>query len=324
MFNTPQTTVKRKSQSPLENTNKKVQTIDKTPLPVKMSDQKFDVNTAKAMMYEAKSKQTYALQTSSHLQPNEKKQAELILDVVAPLFSCMLDAFDRMLKTQSTDTMHSIAEQHVNQNNARLQNCLVESVYETDKLECRQRYKNLRITGLNINPDEPPKTAVIRFASAHGIEIKSEQIDEAIELKGKYASKYQSHLVRFNSERDRDQFIEAKFAAINRKKELHAEISNLRQSGTDTDLALAETKKRNELEPLAQVRIQEDLTPRRLSLLRVVNSSEMVKYFFTRNGVIHAVTNFRLFCELFEISVDEVHLLLADTRRISDPRCAKK
>ena len=30
-----------------------------------------------------------------------------------------------------------------------------------------------------------------------------------------------------------------------------------------------------------------------------------------------------MFCELFEISVDEVHLLLADTRRISDPRCAK-
>ena len=30
-----------------------------------------------------------------------------------------------------------------------------------------------------------------------------------------------------------------------------------------------------------------------------------------------------MFCELFEISVDEVHFLLADTRRISDSRCVK-
>ena len=53
---------------------------------------------------------------------------------------------------------------------------------------------------------------------------------------------------------------------------------------------MAESKKRNELDPLTKVRVQEDLTPRRLSLLRVVKSCETVKYSYTRNAVNHAIT----------------------------------
>ena len=133
---------------------------------------------------------------------------------------------------------------------------------------------------------EAPKTAVIRYATTNGIEMKADQIDEVIKLQGKRASPFKSDVVRSSSEKDRDTFIEAKFAAIKRRKEIQAVISNLRQSGTESDLALAETKKANELDPLSKVRIQEDFMPRRHSMLRAVKGSDMVRNAYTQNGVI--------------------------------------
>ena len=155
MYRTPVSSTKRKSRSPLENSNKKVLTSEDFPELPKMSQPKFNVEVAKTLMNEAKTQQLYAVQTSEKLNQDDKRQAALVLDMVAPLLTCMIESFDKMLKGQNTSIMKSVAEQQVNENNVRLQHSLVESVYETDKLECRQRYKNLRISGLEPNKMNP-------------------------------------------------------------------------------------------------------------------------------------------------------------------------
>ena len=83
----------------------------------------------------------------------------------------MIESFDKMLKGQNDEKMKAIAEKQISKNNVRLQNSLVESIFETDKLECRQRYKNLRISGLEPAENEPLKaSSVIRYcAASHGV-----------------------------------------------------------------------------------------------------------------------------------------------------------
>ena len=63
----------------------------------------------------------------SNYTQDDKRQAALVLDTVAPLLTCMIEAFDKMLKGQNTSAMKLIAEQHVNENSVRLQHNLVES-----------------------------------------------------------------------------------------------------------------------------------------------------------------------------------------------------
>ena len=73
MNRTPVTTYKRKYRSPLQNTTKKVHTSEEFPKVTKMSDPGYNVETAKASMNEAKSKQLYSVQASDKFSQEEKK-----------------------------------------------------------------------------------------------------------------------------------------------------------------------------------------------------------------------------------------------------------
>ena len=85
-------------------------------------------------------------------------------------------------------------------------------------------------------------------------------------------------------------FVDAKTAAITKRKAVEQEIGLLQQSENPTYTAEAEQKRKKELEPLKHVRISKDLMPRRQSLLAVVKNIPGVKYAYTRNAIIHAIT----------------------------------
>ena len=77
----------------------------------------------------------------------------------------------------------------------------------------------------------------------------------------------------------RERFIEAKFNAIKEKARLRMVI---RQNREDWDA-------KNKFDLLSQLHIDEDLTPRRAKLVKVVKSVPGVKKVYTRNAVIHAI-----------------------------------
>ena len=137
-----------------------------------------------------------------------------MLHVAAPLQICMIEAFDKMLKDQNTSAMKSIRKPQVNENNMHLQNSLVVSVLETDKLAIRHHYKNLLISGVEQNENEHLKGSVIRFKAEHGKAVKPEEIDDVTELKDRYVDKYKFLLM---CQRYCDHLVVAKFAAIGKR-----------------------------------------------------------------------------------------------------------
>ena len=167
----------------------------------------------------------------------------------------MTEMIRKMVIEQNKQCVKETFLKETQENNIRLQHCLVETLYES------QRYSNLGISGLKFGKDESPKTAVAKYAESNGVTLASDQIQEVRELKGKESDKWHPVPVRFDSESSREKLIEAKFAAINKRKTLEREIEDLFRSDNPVDNAKAEAMKTKQLEPLKRVRISEDLTP---------------------------------------------------------------
>ena len=119
--------------------------------------------------------------------------------------------------------------------------------------------------------------------------MTAKQIVDIETIKPKNPKYNITYLTKFATEYDREQFIRAKFAAIEARKRVQEEIRTLRETHNDDDQVLADRKFKTEFLPLKATKIQEDLTPRRMSLLRLVSNSENVKYSYTRKAVIHAI-----------------------------------
>ena len=134
------------------------------------------------------------------------------------MFAAMTEAFCNMFKEQHTEHIKEVARKEVEENNMRLQHCLIETLFESDKMECRQRYSNLRVSGLKLEKEEPIKATVAKFAEKNGVKIKPEEIIETRELRGRNSEKFNPLLVRFANEHTRERFIDAKFAMISKRK----------------------------------------------------------------------------------------------------------
>ena len=132
---------------------------------------------------------------------------------------------------------------------------MIESIYANDRVECRQRYANLRVTGLDLRKYKSPKAAVLGYSEHHRVKMKPSQITNVKELRE--GDKYNPLLVSFDTANSRELFIEAKFNAINARTAVAKKIQ-LMDTGDEQNIATAETMKKNELYPLKRVRIQED------------------------------------------------------------------
>ena len=272
---------------------------------------------AKLRLEKEKSKQLYAIQNSTSLDKSSKQLALTILEVVAPLFGSFIESIDDLVTNQVNHVVEEAVERKIQENNTRIQNCLIETVFQTDKAECRMRYRNLRITGLSVNENESPRQAVLRFAETHGQKMNSKQIVDIETIKPKNPRHNITYLTKFATDQDREQFITAKFAAIEARKTVQDEIRALRDTQNDDDQVLADRKFKTVFLPLKATKIQEDLTSRRMSLLRLVSNSENVKYSYTRNAVIHAIVGNRkvkIFSpgDLYRIGFKDIPLNLLD------------
>ena len=182
-------------------------------------------------------------------------------------------------------------------------------------MECRQRYPNLRVSGSKSEKEETTKTIMTKFAEMNGVKIEPKQIIETRELRGRNSEKYNPLLVRFVDEKTRDRFIDAKFASITKCKAVEQEIERLQQSENPINTAEAERKRKKEPEPLRRVRISEDLTPRRQSLLTLVKNTPGVKNAYTR-GVYLKISNnetYNFFTLMIVLYVDDT-AIIADSK----------
>ena len=92
---------------------------------------------AKLRLEKEKSKQLYAIQNSTSLDKSGKKLALTILEVVAPLFGSFIESIDDLVTNQINHVVEETVDKKIQENNIRIQNCLVETVFQTDRAECR-------------------------------------------------------------------------------------------------------------------------------------------------------------------------------------------
>ena len=59
----------------------------------------------------------------------------------------------------------------MNELTKRTQHCLIEQLYEMDKMNCRLRYNNLRLNGVDTEEYDSPIDAVVSFAADQSVAI---------------------------------------------------------------------------------------------------------------------------------------------------------
>ena len=286
--------IKRKEISPIENIAKKVmqendQTSNNNAENPNMSDpqQQQPLSKAAKLIQSVKSTQIYAI-NNSNMSKEAKDQALLILETVSPMLATLLEGFTTMMEDSNAEKIKTAVSKELEDNNTRIQHCVIETLFANDKVDCRLRYANLRVSGLDTSKHDSPKNAIIQYADDHGIKLSPSQIVEVKSL-AREGDKYNPFLVCFDSVHSRETFIKAKFNAINKRKAVGETIDQLMATEETENIAKAEQLRRKEYYPLKRVRISEDLTPMRQSLYKVVKDSENVKYAYTRNAVIHAI-----------------------------------
>ena len=106
--------------------------------------------------------QAAEIAASSILSKESKELALVLINSMAPLVGAM----GKILLNKVTDCnkdkcskseMKSYVNQELETNNVRLQTCMIEQFYKMDKQDCRNRFRNLRISGLSSKHTSDPK-----------------------------------------------------------------------------------------------------------------------------------------------------------------------
>ena len=207
-------------------------------------------------------------------QPRLKDQAALMASMLAPMMKGMANMLSNLIQSKDKDF---VTRDELNVSNLNMQGSFIEALYDRDRIECRQRYANLRITGF-VENKETPIDSLIDFAAGFEVTLEKHDFQKVEDLKY-YKGRGKGYLVSFASVHAREQFIEAKFNAIKEKARLRAVLLR------NPDDAASKDK----LDLLGRLHIDEDLTARRYKLVKVAKNAPGVKKVYTRNAVLHVV-----------------------------------
>lgn len=217
-------------------------------------------------------------QVSSITDPDLKRQMSAFAMIMGPMFQTLGHMITSSIEGKMKNTVQM---NDFKRNNVQVQGALIEGLYERDRLECRQNYANLRVSGVQLANQQESTTAwLINYAKKYDVKMTKGDFVEVKEV-GKYGSLTNLH-VQFKDIPTREKFVEAKFGAINAKKKLKQQLRD------DPNSEEVDQIKRK-ITAIETVKISEDLTPRRFKLLRFVKKLPWVKTAYTRNAVIHAI-----------------------------------
>ena len=180
----------------------------------------------------------YQLDSFNKSDTDKSKKASII---------AIMDAILKLLEDSKPEQSIGNISKVIEEINTRIQHCLIETIYANDRVECRQRYTNLRVSGLDLRKYKSPKEAVLGYSELHGVKMKQSQITIVKELRE--GDKYKPLLVSFDTAKSRELFIEAKFNAISARTKVAKKIQQLMDTDDEQNIATTETIKMNELYP---------------------------------------------------------------------------
>ena len=194
-------------------------------------------------------------------------------------------------------------EQRVQEQGYRVQCALVEDLYKTDRILCRQRFRNMRIRGLGNDVGDLTEY-VLNYACNGGVsDLNKSDIEKLYELRRRNTDFGRTIMVTFSTVRARNLFVEAKHNHIKQRKELEKNQAGIedKQSQAYSDLVKGIREKK-------RIKVSEDLTPLRAKLLAMVRRQPGVKDAFTRDGLIHVITiRGKVFidsaCDLYKLGI---------------------
>ena len=187
--------------------------------------QQQQLSKAAQLIQSVKSTQIYLINNSS-MSKEAKDQALLILETVSPMLATLLEGFSTMIEDSNAEKIKAFVSKEMEDNNTRMQHRVKETLFSKEKVEYRQRYANLRVSGLDISKHDNSKDAVIQFAHDHGIKMSPSQILDVKSL-AKEGDKYHPFLVCFDWVQSRETFIQPKFNAIGKSKVVAKKIDQL-------------------------------------------------------------------------------------------------
>ena len=229
-------------------------------------------------------------------QPHLSDQAIMMAGMLGPMMKGMVQMMANLVVANRNDFVtHAEMTVNTNVNNIQLQGSLIEAFYDRDRIECRQRYANLRVSGFTATKDSV-KDSLVDFADSFGVTMAHDDFSNTAEIKG-YKGKGKAYVVSFATVYAREKFIDAKFNAIAEKNRLYM---LLKDKPNDVEL-------KRQYDVVAMLRIEEDLTVKRYKLLKVVREAQAVKKAYTRNAVVHAVFENRERGKVKLFSANDLH-----------------
>ena len=241
------------------------------------------INAMKLELETQKQIQLAKLEANTALNPESKAMISTMIELFSPMISVMGATITTSIATSMEVAKKGfVSHEALNDQSARARNALVEQFYNTDKLECKLRYKNLRIAGLCQTVDNA--SFVRDYADNVDIEIAQSDIESTRTLRDDNNGKGKIILVSFASDGARNRFTKAKHLHIQKRKQLKEELRD-----TPNKQSRDAKNRREEISALKKIKISEDRTPTRYKLLRFVCDLEGINDAYTRNGVIHVI-----------------------------------
>ena len=187
--------------------------------------------------------------------------------------------------SEEINQLEERVEKRACENSMRVRNALIEEHYRTDRVSCRQRFRNLRIRGFDEDTTDLVEF-VMTYARDGGVTtLVPNDIERIYELDRRNSEYSRAIIVTFASVRARNLFVTAKHEQIKKRKKMEEK----RAQTSDTSEEYADLTRR--IRSIKRIKVSEDLTPLRAKLLGLVRRLSNVGDAYTRDALIHAVTD---------------------------------
>ena len=201
---------------------------------------------------------------------NQSKKSDT--ENLVPLLKLM---FASMSQKPSKEFVQETVNNRVAENNRVVQACMLHEYFERDSIEQRQRQTSVRVCGINMDTDETPVDALVKWAMSYDAVIDKNTVKDFVKIGDRSQSDNNAPPNRQGDD-----------GGATRRKETYVFTFDSTQSKAALDKAKFGAIK-NRATTKDTVFVYDDLTQFRARLLKFIASLATTSKVFAKNGAIH-------------------------------------